>query len=64
MYEGLGPGEFYLDRSAKTLYYVPKPGEDPRRNWVVVPRLDAVVKFEGEPETGKFVEWVELRGSR
>src|SRR5262249_11493305 len=47
VYEGLGPGEFYLDRAAKALYYVPKPGEDRRRSWVVVPRLDSVVKFEG-----------------
>ena len=62
VYEGLGPGEFYLDRPAKTLYYLPKPGEDPRRSRVVVQRLDAVVKFDGDPEKGKFVEWVELRG--
>jgi parallel beta-helix repeat protein len=60
VYEGLGPGEFYLDRPAKTLYYTPKRNENPIH--VVVPRLDAVVKFDGDPEKGKFVEWVELRG--
>ena len=60
--DGLAPGEFYLDRPAKTLSYMPKPGEDPRRNRVVVPKLDSVVRFEGEPEKGEFVEWVELRG--
>jgi parallel beta-helix repeat protein len=62
VFEGLGPGEFYLDRPAKTLYYKPKPGEDPRRSWVVVPRVDSVVKFAGDPEKGKYVEHVELRG--
>ncbi|MGW2865385.1 fibronectin type III domain-containing protein [Streptomyces sp. NPDC001205] len=24
------PGEWYLDRSARTVYYLPRPGEDPR----------------------------------
>ncbi|HKB05729.1 MAG TPA: right-handed parallel beta-helix repeat-containing protein [Gemmataceae bacterium] len=59
VFEALGPGEFYRDGA---LLYKPKPGEDLRTAEVVVPRLDAVVKFEGKPEEGKFVEWVELRG--
>jgi parallel beta-helix repeat protein len=29
---------------------------------VVVPRLDAVVRFDGRPGDGKFVEYIELRG--
>jgi parallel beta-helix repeat protein len=62
VFEGLGPGEFYLDRPSKTLYYVPKPGEDPRRSWVVVPKLDHVLSFDGGAEAGKFTEWVEFRG--
>lgn len=62
VYEALGAGEFYVDRPKKTLYYKPKRGEDPQRTWIVVPRLDSVVRFEGDPDRGKFVEWVELRG--
>lgn len=62
VFEALGPGEFYLDRAARTLHYKPKRGDDVERHRPTVPRLDAVVKFEGKPEEGKFVEWVELRG--
>jgi hypothetical protein len=62
VFEALGPGEFYLDRPAKTLHYKPKPGENLATAWVVVPRLSSVVYFDGGPEAGKFTEWVEFRG--
>jgi parallel beta-helix repeat protein len=62
VFEALGPGEFYLDRPTRTLHYKPKPGEDMAKARTVVPRLDSVVRFEGRPEEGKSVEWVELRG--
>jgi parallel beta-helix repeat protein len=60
VYEALGPGEFYLDRPAKTLYYMPKRDENPVH--VVVPRLDSVLFFDGGPEAGKVTEWIEFRG--
>src|SRR5262245_29754082 len=62
VFEALGPGEFYHDRPAKTLHYKPKPGEDMTRAEVVVPRLGAVLYFDGGPYPGKFTEWVEFRG--
>lgn len=62
VFEALGPGDFYLDRPAKTLHYKPKPGEDMAKAQVVVPRLGSVVSFDGGPEAGKLTEWVELRG--
>src|SRR5207248_386416 len=42
------PGEFYADRAAGTIAYIPKPGEDVATAEVVVPRLPAVVRFDGK----------------
>jgi hypothetical protein len=58
----LAPGEFQHDRAAGVIRYRPKSGETPGKSPVVVPRLDAVVRFDGEPEGGRFVEHVDLRG--
>jgi hypothetical protein len=58
----LAPGEFHHDRGAGTIRYRPVEGEAPETAPVVVPQLDAVVRFDGKPEQGKFVEHVELRG--
>jgi hypothetical protein len=58
----LAPGEFVHDRTAGVIRYKPKPGETPESAAVVVPRLPAVVRFDGKPEEGRFVEHVELRG--
>ena len=41
------PGEWYLDRPAGRLYYLPRPGEDPARTEVIAPRLATVVNFTG-----------------
>lgn len=56
------PGEFHHDRAAGVIRYRPKAGETPENAPVVVPRLEAVVRFDGNPQGGKFVEYVELRG--
>lgn len=37
------PGEWYLDRSARTVYYLPKPGEDLRHADVEAPVLEKLV---------------------
>lgn len=47
-YELLGqPGEWYLDRSAKTIYYVPRPGEDLTKADVELPVLESLVIGKG-----------------
>jgi hypothetical protein len=56
------PGEWYLDRKAGTLAYWPMPDEDPRRLPVIAPKLRHIVRLEGEPEEGKFVEWIRFEG--
>jgi parallel beta-helix repeat protein len=55
------PGQWYLDRRAGVLHYLPKPGEDPARTEVVAPRLANVVRLEGDAAAGRFVEHVVLR---
>ena len=49
------PGDWYLDRNAGTLLYLPLPGEDPARTSVVAPVLTEILRIEG-------AEGVSLRG--
>lgn len=55
------PGEWFLDRSGD-LFYIPRPGEDMTKAEVVAPVLSDLVRFEGVPEKGQFVEHITLRG--
>lgn len=56
------PGEWYLDRKTGVLSYLPRPGEDMTRAEVIAPRLSELVRFDGAPESGRYVEHVALRG--
>jgi hypothetical protein len=56
------PGEWYLDATTGTLYYLPRPGEQLAEIQVIAPVLAQVVRFEGRPEAGQFVEGVVLSG--
>lgn len=55
------PGEWFLDRDG-TLHYRPLPGENMARAEVVAPVCEQFVSFAGEPDKGRFVEHVALRG--
>ncbi len=55
------PGEWFLSRDG-TLYYKPLPGEDMTKAEVIAPYATKFVLFEGQPEAGKFVEHVSLKG--
>ncbi len=57
------PGEWYLDRDG-TLSYLPLPGEDMTKAQVVAPVCADFVLIKGEPEAGKLVEHVTLKGLR
>ena len=47
-YEFLGtPGQFYFDRSTRTLFYTPRTGEDLRKADVEVPTLESLLKIDG-----------------
>ncbi|MDE3149474.1 MAG: fibronectin type III domain-containing protein [Acidobacteriota bacterium] len=47
-YELLGnPGQFYLDRTASTIYYTPRPGEDLAKADVELPVLESLIEARG-----------------
>ena len=41
------PGEWYLDRKAGVVYYMPRPGEDMRKVSVVAPALEKLIELRG-----------------
>ena len=55
------PGEWFLDRGGD-LFYIPLPGEDMAKAEVVAPLLTGLVRFAGDPHSGRLVEHVTLRG--
>lgn len=55
------PGEWYLDQKAGTLTYVPLPGESPETAEVVAPRLEQLVRLQGEAALGLTVENLQFR---
>jgi len=56
------PGEWYLDIASGTLFYLPMPGEQLDRFEAIAPVLTQVVRLEGQPQAGKFIDHVEFRG--
>lgn len=56
------PGEFYLDRGEGKLYYVPREGEDIESAEVIAPKLESVLRIEGDADEGKTVKAVHFRG--
>lgn len=56
------PGQWYLDRAAGLLTYLPMSGEQPERTDVVAPRLANLVVLQGNPRQKRWVEHVVFRG--
>ena len=56
------PGEWYLDRNAGKLYYIPMPGETPEATEVYAPVADQLLKLAGDPDTNRYVEFVRFEG--
>ncbi|NBB95361.1 MAG: hypothetical protein GVY16_06430 [Planctomycetes bacterium] len=56
------PGEWYLDKTAQTLTYLPKDGETPEGCEVVVPVLLQILRLEGDPVGGRCVHSLRFRG--
>lgn len=55
------PGEWFLARDG-VLYYKPLPGEDMTKAEVIAPVASKLVVLQGEPQAGKFVEYITLKG--
>jgi len=56
------PGEWYVDRKAGLLYYLPRPGETPDRVTAVIPAVRHVLFVDGDPESGAYAEHLEFEG--
>ena len=56
------PGEWYLDRDAGTLYYVPLPGQTPENTEIWAPRCLQLLALSGDPESNRFVEHLRFEG--
>jgi hypothetical protein len=56
------PGEWYLARKSGTLYYMSLPGEDVNKTELVAPVIAQVVRLQGEPQVGQWVENLIFRG--
>lgn len=57
------PGEFYYYRTRGKIYYIPRAGENMTTAEAIMPRrMQHLVQFKGQPEAGRFVEYVHLSG--
>lgn len=56
------PGQWYLDRAAGELLYLPHAGETPKTAQVVAPRLEQLLVFAGDAAGGKYVQHILLQG--
>ncbi len=56
------PGEWYLDRRAGRLHYVPMPGEVLADFTAVAPVAKQLLRLEGEAELGLYVENIHFKG--
>jgi len=56
------PGEWWVDRKAGKITYLPLPGETPATIDAVVPLLSQLMLITGSAEQGRWVEHVQFRG--
>jgi len=56
------PGEWFLDRPAGKLYYLPHDGEKLASATAVLPVLEQVMLIQGDPANNKFVRYVNFQG--
>lgn len=56
------PGQWFHDRKNRTVHYVPLPDEDPETAEAVIPLAQTLLKLEGDPEAGAYVEHVHFHG--
>ena len=63
VFEGLSePGEWYLDRLAGRLYYLPLPGETFANTTLIAPRLEQFVRLLGDAANGELVSYLRFEG--
>lgn len=55
-------GQFYFDQAGKTLYYIPKKGEDMSTAEVVIPELEKLIEISGSVPKKKYAEYIIFDG--
>ena len=55
------PGEFYYNKKEKTVYYIPREGEDMTTAEVIAPKQSRLITFDGRTEDNR-VENVTIQG--
>ncbi len=55
-------GEYYYSKQEKCLYYLPEKNEAPGQFDAVIPGIGSFLRFEGRPEQGELVEWINFEG--
>jgi parallel beta-helix repeat protein len=55
------PGEWFVDRGGD-LFYIPLPGENPATAEVIAPMLSGLVRITGDPQAGRYVEYIFFKG--
>ena len=56
------PGEWYLDPQSGVLTYIPMPGEDLATAEIIAPRTEQLLRIDGDPAAGRFVEHLRVSG--
>ena len=56
------PGEWYLDRKTGLLTYYPRPGEDMTKSQAIAPLPEELLRLEGDPAAGKFIDHLTFEG--
>jgi hypothetical protein len=63
IYEALSePGEWYLDRGAGKLTYIPMAGETPDSTAAYAPCTDQFITLVGQPDQNQYVEFIRFSG--
>lgn len=58
------PGEWYLDRTAGKVYYLPQPGETPDAVDVYASHTEQLLRLVGKPRDNLWVEFLRFEGLR
>ena len=56
------PGEWYLDRPAGKLYYIPLPGEEMETTEVFAPKVRQILRLVGDPASNRYVQFLRFEG--
>lgn len=63
VYEAMDePGEWVLNRATGELFYLARPDEDLTVQEIIAPRTEELIRLEGDPQAGVFVEHVRFEG--